>query len=273
MQQPLIGSIFLAVALMAVGSPLNTSADPPNDNQDRGMEQRENEVDAGVRSRIGRKDLATSPDGNVQIFAVPEGTILSEGLEQADERKATGLEIFLIDKRNRPRLMQDLNLDQAPSSKVSVRWGDDSTYFSILFGEEKVWTEKFLVLRRDGRTGVWLFEEPRLPNLIREIQSWTNEKPAALVPPEPIEVGDEQWLTVSNGWVAGLPSSVEIGVEIQFDVDLYLSNGNGGRLEKWHAYRFRYATPDWSRFKLLRIVRLDPAVGGDSEKSVTLFEK
>jgi len=223
-------------------------------------------------------DVALLPAGITEEMILdksPDGAILI--LNPSDP---AALDYRILDARNNGQILPfpgyrgppGVEIDSEASSTIEWLWGQ--TAMKVLTDEGRNVSLALLVLRKDARSGVWLFEEPKLPSretLIELIRKHTKENPSVL---HGFDTGDQD------------PEHSRAGVFVSDDPYVYdehegifgLSLRIGGYRWSVADYILLFHTPDWVRYDLLQITRYtdkdvpgEPFAAPDS-KDVLLYQ-
>jgi len=237
---------------------------------------------AGPVKEAETKVISTSPDGEVEIVTtVPKRD--AEYHKEWMERWGSNLEpgvtvicsgLYVRHKRNKGEEWQALEeYKDTGHYKLKVQWHGTSHVFSLFAWDEKDGCERWFVLRLDGRTSRWVYEQPRLPDMGEVILRQTEEKWTALKVPEPIDNPRGELVPVSSGWKGTLsevkmPDDVSKPIELSFSY--FLRNGHGGLLERTHSYGGVFHTMDWTNYELKEMSRYGSlSDAGDESDKVT----
>lgn len=214
------------------------------------------------------KTLSKSPDGNVEIITTipkgekPDGYIYFEKSRPHVAKNIVYSGIYLRDRRNAPEIWYDLDVENWGGAEARIEWLKDSNGFTIIYGDNKVWAEKFFVLRKDARSSRMIYERPRLPNVVRTILDNSKERPKAFNLPEPVEYVKGKFIKAASGWKLTEPEITDSGVKnepVEFKVTYFLKNQNGAPAEGTWQYECVFTTMDWVGYDLIQITRIGKA--------------
>lgn len=205
--------------------------------------------------------------GSAERWGKRDGTVICSGL-------------YYRHTRNKSGEWQTLDEEASAPYKAVVQWHGGSNLFSLRIWDEKDGFERWFVLRQDGRTSRWVYQQPTFPD-VREAIYHAGELPKALVHVEKGLDGPEgRPLNPMLSWrtelvEAKVPSAPDQPIELRFSY--FMTSVQGGRLERAHQYQCVFQTMDWTKYELKEVTRYgslpDEPDEFDYEEEVILFPK
>ena len=186
--------------------------------------------------------LSTSPDKKIEVYTLVDEAALKSAEEIAPHLKGkllgAGIYARFVGADSPPSTLW--RAGENCRSVSDVEWDPSSTRLWIRQGDEKAWSSKLFVLRRDVRTGRLLFVEPTFPELMPLFNAH------AEVPP----------IDKRARWQSGI---TEWRHPERAVLSLFLLGEDGRLVQKegwWCQVRLHFASAELHEFELLKIERI-----------------